>query len=1023
MTTSESRSNSTTAPEKRPHRAAEDDDVALVGNSAFFDEALYALKSGVFGDRKELARHYLEEGELDLLSPSVAFDVAFYLAKNPDVAQSGISPLVHFLRQGKGEGRYPNPRELRLDAAKLERSGLFNRKLVEGYRDNAVPRLGDIERHLIDRTRRIGQLISCDFDPKFYSSTFEDVREYGNAPLLHYIEIGRDQGRVRTDQELQRRKAVIREHVDEQYYGGHFEPGLVPSDLIEHYVLHGERLGFEPTPDFCVEYYKRRYPDLRGLDIFYFEHFIRYGRNEGRVGRPDFSKSLIVGGRSFDPAKPTVMIANHEASRTGAPLLGLLVGLHLAEDNNVITSLRRGGTLEKDFLEASCLLAVGIESSLDAEYLLYELKRTHHVDAIVINSVEASDYALAALYAGVPSVALVHEFAEYTQPYGRMANLVAAVDRVIVPAELVKDSLQCEVGVYLGNAANNVIVRAQGNLPHLPQDATLADLSREDILRTIVADADTKIILGAGHVHIRKGIDLFVQTAAEVRKILGNNVRFVWVGAGYEPVTDPHYSLWVADMIRRLDLEDIVYFIPPQGSLDLLFDLADVFYLPSRLDPFPNVAVDAFMANRAVVCFSRATGIAECLENGDAPGAAVAYCDVYEAAKALVRLIEQPERERRDKSSLVRRFDFAEYISCISDAVTEAQGFRAEIVAAAKRIEASGTFDWRFYTGAEPGDVAGIEWRSIIEYAARGAKGLMLYSPRPGFSENLFRGSMSADVPACVPLDEALAHANSLSRPPATHGCTVLSGGNQSNSFDGRVAIHLHLHYADLAAEFFQRLSDSECKADLIITTTAPEKCREIYYTFRTYNLGSVNIIEVPNRGRDIGPLLVDIQPLIRSGEYDIVGHFHGKRSLAVDGAMGDRWRSYLLDTLIGGPTNLQELLSLFMGDPTLGLVFAEDRHCVGWAKNKNIARGLARKIVPEPELAPYPLFPLGTMFWARPAILEPLWQLDFTSQDFPDEPVPYDGTVLHAIERLLPAVCESSGYSWRTAYREGTGW
>ena len=55
--------------------------------------------------------------------------------------------------------------------------------------------------------------------------------------------------------------------------------------------------------------------------------------------------------------------------------------------------------------------------------------------------------------------------------------------------------------------------------------------------------------------------------------------------------------------------------------------------------------------------------------------------------------------------------------------------------------------------------------------------------------------------------------------------------------------------------------------------------------------------------------------------------------------------------------------------------------------------------------------FPVGTMFWARPAALMPLFELGLTWDDYPTEPIANDGSLLHAIERILPFVVEASGF------------
>ena len=49
-------------------------------------------------------------------------------------------------------------------------------------------------------------------------------------------------------------------------------------------------------------------------------------------------------------------------------------------------------------------------------------------------------------------------------------------------------------------------------------------------------------------------------------------------------------------------------------------------------------------------------------------------------------------------------------------------------------------------------------------------------------------------------------------------------------------------------------------------------------------------------------------------------------------------------------------------------------------------------------------------MFWAKKA-LKNLYNLDLDWDDYPVEPIGYDGTMLHAIERLIPIVAMENGF------------
>jgi lipopolysaccharide biosynthesis protein len=82
-----------------------------------------------------------------------------------------------------------------------------------------------------------------------------------------------------------------------------------------------------------------------------------------------------------------------------------------------------------------------------------------------------------------------------------------------------------------------------------------------------------------------------------------------------------------------------------------------------------------------------------------------------------------------------------------------------------------------------------------------------------------------------------------------------------------------------------------------------------------------------------------------------------------------------------------------------------------GWSGNREEVEVLARELGVGSLPGEFFNFPLGTMFWARTQAIEPLLARRFTWDDYPEEPLPYDGTMLHAIERLLPAIGSNKGY------------
>jgi lipopolysaccharide biosynthesis protein len=140
--------------------------------------------------------------------------------------------------------------------------------------------------------------------------------------------------------------------------------------------------------------------------------------------------------------------------------------------------------------------------------------------------------------------------------------------------------------------------------------------------------------------------------------------------------------------------------------------------------------------------------------------------------------------------------------------------------------------------------------------------------------------------------------------------------------------------------------------------------------------------------------------------------------------ALGERRREFLWQNLAGGHQPMADLiLHRFAEDAKLGIVFPEDPALSDWDDNFEIAAGLAGRMKLQGELPPFFDFPGGTMFWARPEALKPLFDLGLDWHDYPDEPVPLDGTILHAIERLLPFVARQAGYGFLTTHLPDVTW
>lgn len=983
--------------------------------SIFFDEGFYGFSS----DRSYSVDDYIFTGEAIGKMPSSYFDPVFYAAAYADVAQSDSILLDHYILYGHAEGRFGTYSELAASAARIEAANVLDKKYYRRSPDNVGDRLmTDAEHYLLFGISK-GMSPNKKFDVNFYRSSYKDVTV---NPIMHYVNIGLMQRRYINSNDLVSDISAIEDDFDAEFYISQINEIDNITDPVRHYLLHGSLKGLQPSADFHAAFYEEKYPDIGQGSMQPYVHYIKHGRAEGRQGCPNIGEQLNSGGRPYDPDLPTLVIANHESSRTGAPLVGLSLARSLGDTHNIITLLGRDRELTAEFREASCALFVGQISVADGRWLFRELVEKYKAIAVITNSVETADFAMAADQADLPVISLIHEFAEYTFPKGKLADVISSADRVIVPAQLIRESVAKETEIHLGAKPNNIIVKPQGYLTQPPLTRRGNDLTPEE-LRAWIAERSgldsPRIVLGAGYAQIRKGTDLFIQTAAAMRAV-NDDIVFLWVGDGYSPESDPSFSVYLKAMIERSGVSNRVFFLKAQQRIDDILAVADVFYLPSRLDPFPNVIIDAMKASLPVICFEGGTGSAEIFSDTDAVGTVVPYANVQAAAAAIGTYVDVAKRYPENAKIVEEKFSFEDYIDTIREQISVAIELRDDIKKLLDRIHFLGMFDATFHAGRILPYSAQERERSI--YARRAARGFLRYSPRPGFSDGMYKVSKGLPInePICA-LDLALSEGKNLSIPQTheSHDLATLAPIRHKL----RSAIHLHLHYPDTLPYFLEPIKRLNTPVDLYVTTTGPINRLKIEAGLIDYERGSVTIAEGPNKGRDIGPFMTQVSEMIGEKEYDVIGHFHGKKSLSSSEAMGRNWRDFLLGTLLGGPDDISKIFSLFAKNEALGLVFAEDRHAVGWNENRSLAEEVAARLKPRPVLPDFSVFPLGNMFWARPGAIKPLWDAKFQWSDYPVEPIIDDGTILHAVERMLPSICESVGLRWATVYKNGLSW
>lgn len=370
--------------------------------------------------------------------------------------------------------------------------------------------------------------------------------------------------------------------------------------------------------------------------------------------------------------RPRLLAVAHEATLTGSPmnLLHLLRWISANTEVEVETLVLHEGSLLRRFEEvgpvhqldrwgAQALLGT-LQAGLvhlgsrrawrpvAALRLGPQLRALGSYDLVYLNSLPSIE-VLPYLRRPGAVVAHAHELAVAYRTWRSARDIdlfKTGPDRWIAASGAVRDLLVDEVELPPDRVLLHHEFIDARSLADRPVDVRAIERCR----RQYRIPPDAAVVVGAGTVDWRKGPDLFVQLACEVRRRVREPVHFVWVGGD---LRSPDWERVRSDRDRAL--ADHVHFVGVQEDPVPWFAAADVFALTSREDPYPLVALECAALGVPVVTY----------ENGGAPellGAAgveaargiAPHLDVVGLAERVIALLDD-EPLRRAASAQVKR--------------------------------------------------------------------------------------------------------------------------------------------------------------------------------------------------------------------------------------------------------------------------------------------------------------------------------------------------------------------------------
>ncbi len=236
---------------------------------------------------------------------------------------------------------------------------------------------------------------------------------------------------------------------------------------------------------------------------------------------------------------------------------------------------------------------------------------------------------------------------------------------------------------------------------------------------------------------------------------------------------------------------------------------------------------------------------------------------------------------------------------------------------------------------------------------------------------------------------------------------------------DKKALVVVNIYYIVDTDMYLQYLCNLPKTIDICVFTSNMNVYDHVNFEIERNGWKNITILQKMNRGRDISALLVACHDILPKYEYICFVH-DKKEKFAAEKQDKDFWIENLWGNTIASKEYLANIFDELDNNPQLGLLVPPEPagmyqnawYKSSWGSSFTPTEKLARKLELRCSLSVNkPPITLGTAFWCRYEALKKLFEKDWKYTNFPEEPLPDDGTISHAVERILGYVAQDAGY------------
>lgn len=388
--------------------------------------------------------------------------------------------------------------------------------------------------------------------------------------------------------------------------------------------------------------------------------------------------------------KEGFVLFTHDLSNTGAPILALNIAKNLMKKSNdlvVVSCNSMNNELSKSYLQENIPLYFFDDFSeseyfianesvqynyYDNQHFFLEALRDLGYKKAIVNSVASGDAVRRLKEYDFKVITLIHEMKNTITHhfFNKGRDISQYSDYLVFPDKIVKKDFES----IFEDICGKVFIFPQG--VYLKKDFDNIAVENDSINKILKNLKGKKLIMGSGTAELRKGIDLFVSAAISLLN-MEDNFEFIWTGS----FADPDLEGWLSNQIEKAGFSNKIHIIPfvtNKNDYKLLLSRVSAFWLTSREDPFPSVALEAMHFNIPVFGFKDSGGFNTMSEENRA--ICIDSFDVGQlASNTLNYFTKSVSIDKTNIEKFIKSLNFSEYVEKIIRILNESEIIQPEL--------------------------------------------------------------------------------------------------------------------------------------------------------------------------------------------------------------------------------------------------------------------------------------------------------------------------------------------------------